>query len=161
MSTTDLYILNGQSTTHLAEFRNGHGSAPICWDYLGKKYIDEKPIYSLSENYLKKVWALDQLGKLTDQERIVMRLTFDRCYIPLDYLNETADACSAFGHECEDDARVNHWPAIGVALKDAANMKFNRHARGIVMSCTSVCDPWIQPSSEYLSNAWPINEQSN
>tara|TARA_R110000737_G_scaffold342487_1_gene367363 strand:+ start:421 stop:906 length:486 start_codon:yes stop_codon:yes gene_type:complete len=160
MSTSDLYILNGKSTTHFAEFRNGHGSAPICWDFIGTKYIDEKPIYSMDHGYLKKVWALASTDKLTHPEATAMLMTFDRAYVPMDCLEEAADGCIRFGEMCEDGRRENHWPEIGEKLREAASMKHNRHARGIALSCTSVSDAWSWPSDEQLSCAWPTHSNN-
>lgn len=160
VSTSDLYIIYGKSVSHLAEFRNGYGSAPICWDYIGGKYLPEKPAYSMDHNYLKKVWALADSGRLTEDERTCMMMTFDRSFLQLADLKGAAIACEVFGKKVEDGRRENHWPAFAEALRDAATMKHNRHARGVALSCTSVCDPWGSENPEQLANAWPIVMQS-
>lgn len=154
MSTSDLYILNGKSTRHVAEFRNGWGSGPMAWDYLGAKYTGEAP--GINPVKLKKIWALASDSRLGHHEKVALMMTFDRMYIPLDHLKDAAAACEKFGSECEDGRRANHWPAFGTTLTEVANMKHTRHARGVCLSCTSVCDPWIEPDNDYISNAWPI-----
>lgn len=158
MSTSDLYVLNGKSTTHLAEFRNGWGSAPIAWDHLAAKYIDEVPAYSMSESHLRKVWELASDERLEPYERCVLMMTFDRSYVPVANLTDAADACEQFGKACENGRSENHWQAIGAALREAASRKLGRHARGVCLSCTSVSDHWINPSDDWLTKAWPIFE---
>lgn len=155
MSTSDLYVLNQKSTTHLASFRNGWGSGPMCWDHLATKYLGEA-VGMFGD--MRRVWNLAGDDRLADHEKIAMMMTFDRAYVPLDRLTDAAEACEKFGLECEDGARVNHWPAFAKALREAAQQKFNRHARGVCLACTSVSDMWVEPSADYLSNAWSIYE---
>jgi hypothetical protein len=156
VSTSDLYILNEKSTRHLAEFRNGWGSAAIAWDHLAEKYIPEKPVYTLSGDHMKKVWALAGDSRLAGHERVVLMMTFDRAYVETAYLGQAAEACERFGAETQDGLRVNHWAAIGAWLRKASTMKLGRHARGICLSCTSVSDMWGEPTNEQLVTAWPI-----
>lgn len=156
MSTSDLYILNGKSTSHLAEFRNGWGSAPVIWDHLGEKYVPERPTYSFDGGHLRKVWALAGDDRLASHEKICLMITFDKAYIPLANLTEAADACARMGAETSHMPGVNHWIGIGDELRKAAKQHFSRHARGIVLSPTSVSDCWGFPSNDWLKNAWPI-----
>lgn len=144
MSTSDLYILNGKSTTHLAEFRNGWGSGPRCWDHLSVKYLGSK--FNMFDP--QPTWDLAGSDKLAEHERIALMMTFDRSYVPIPCLREAAEACELFGAECEDGQMVNHWPAIAEALHSASKLRHNRHARGVVLNCTSVSDMWIDPSSD-------------
>lgn len=160
MSTSDLYILNKKSTTHFREFRNGWGSAPLAWDFIGEKYIPEKPVYSMDSEYLRRVWALAGDTRLEACERIVMMMTFDRAFVPRDRLKEAGEACQDFGRMSSRSAgyhdRVNHWHDIGSALIEMSNAKLTRHARGAALSCTSVSDMWGWPEDDQLSRAWPI-----
>ena len=153
MSTSNMYILSQRSTRHVAEFRNGWGSAPRCWDYLSEKYLGRK---TSMFGDMQSVWGLHTDSRLLECEKTAMLITFDRAYIPLANLEEAGEACAQFGTLCEDGVRVNHWPAFGVALKELAGRKFNRHARGVVISATSVNDVWGWPSREQLDGAWPI-----
>jgi hypothetical protein len=156
MSTTDLYILNGKSTTHIAKFRNGWGSAPMAWDHLAAKYLAKK--LSFFDGY-SDVWALADDDRLQHHEKVALMMTFDRAFIPIEHLADAAECCRKFGAECNIAERVNHWPAIGDALAAAAQKKHRKHARGVVMSCTSVSDPWLQPDDKWLESAWPIYEE--
>lgn len=156
MSSSDLYILNGKSTKHLAEFRNGWGSGPRAWGHLAAKYIPEKPVFSLSESHMKKVWALATHHHVRHHEKVVLMMTFDKAYVPLAHLENAADCCIRFAKECENGSSENHWHEIGESLKLASTMKMNRHARGVALSCTSVNDCWGWPSKEWLEEAWSI-----
>ncbi len=156
MSTSDLYILNAKSTTHLAEFRNGWGSGPRCWDYLAAKYLGRVGSSMMLD--MQPVWDLARDERLAHHERVALMMTFDRAYTPIKHLSDAADACEKFGTECEDGKSVNHWPAFGAAFRSASAMKFSRHTRGVCLNCTSVSDVWGRPSTDWLENAWPIYE---
>ncbi len=156
MSTSDLYVLNEKSTRHLAEFRNGWGSAPVAWDFLATKYIAEKPLYSMDKGHMQKVWDLASDPRLELCERAVLMMTFDRSYVPTANLRDAAEACAKFGALIENGRSANHWPAIGEALRRAATMRLGRHARGVCLSCTSVSDPWGNPAEDWLEDAWSI-----
>jgi hypothetical protein len=156
VSTSDLYVLNGKSTRHLAAFRNGWGSGPRAWDHLAEKYIPVRPAYSMDEKHLEKVWALAGDKRLQDHERAVLMITFDKAFVPVGALTNAAAACEKFGAECEDGRRVNHWPAIGAALRQATETNLGRHARGVCLTCTSVADYWSEPVADWLAGAWSI-----
>ena len=159
MSTTDLYIINGKSVSHVAQYRNGWGSGPVAWDYLSDKYIAEKPIYSLHGDHMKKVWALQSDDRLEECERLALLMTFDGAFVPVHALGLAGDLCIEFAKLSEDGERENHWRVIGEDLKKLSRQKLNRHARGAALSCTSVCDPWADAPESSLSNAWPIFEE--
>jgi hypothetical protein len=157
MSTSDLYILNQKSTTHLVEFRNGWGSAPRCWDYLASKYLSSLGRYSMYSDVMnKKVWALSSDTTVAEEDRIALMMTLDGAYVPVANLRKAGEACVKFGAACENGQTVNHWPAIGEELLRVADEKHNRHARGVCLSCTSVGDPWLGADPNTLKKAWPI-----
>ncbi len=156
MSTSDLYLLNGKSTRHIAEFRNGWGSAPLAWDHLGHKYVDGFRPYSMDPAMLRKVWALADDPRIQHHEGVVLRMTFDKSFVGIADLADAAECCRKFGKECSGADRVNHWHSIGDALADEAQKRHGRHARGVALSSTSVSDPWLQPDEEWLDGAWSI-----
>lgn len=129
----------------------------MAWDYLGKKYVGETPKYSLDHSHLNKVWALYKDTRLQHHERIVLMMTFDKAYVPIDNLEDAAECCERFGLECENGTHVNHWRAIGKALKSATSLRFNRFARGIALSPTSVNDMWC--GDEWVDSAWSIYDE--
>lgn len=157
MSTSDLYIINQKSTRHLAEFRNGWGSAPRCWDYLAGKYLGEAGGSVMAGGDLsKRVWALAKDQSVSADERTALMMTLDGAYVPIPHLEAAGVACEKFGEMCENGRAINHWPAIGAELRKAAKLKHGRHAVGVALSCTSVCDPWIDAGPKELAKAWPI-----
>lgn len=166
MSTSHLYILNKKSTTHFAEFINGWGSAPVVWDYLGGKYISDKPSYGMEMSYLKKVWALHKDDRLEVWERIPLFMTFDKAYVPLSRLIDASNACLRFNSEVgvhpDFQNRVNHWGSIGTALSVAAASKpFSPYARGVALSPTSVNDMWGDAPKDWLDDAWSIYDKED
>jgi hypothetical protein len=155
MSTSDLYVVNQKSTTWLAAFRNGWGSAPAAWDYLGKKYFGES-YHSMDSKELRKVWDLFGDTSLPGDERIVLAVTFDHAYIPLAHLKDVGEACITFHAKSYNGEQVNHWAEIGQSLIGLQGKHFSRFARGVALSCTSVSDMWGWPSDEQLAKAWSI-----
>lgn len=169
MSTTDLYILNRKSTRWVAEFRNGWGSGPCIWDHLASKYLTQfnftdfnRADYIGHDRKYAMVWKLHD--EITSAEQVAMQMTFDRAFVPIDYLEAAGKACIE-AHELIEAhgfwKGVNHWRDIGSKLIELADHKFHPQARGIVLSCTSVSDPWQVPRADFLSDAWPIFEEED
>ena len=156
MSTSDLYWLNAKSTTWVAEFRNGWGSGPAVWDYLGLKYIEELPAYSMADSHLKKVWALATDPRLEPCERLALYMSFDKAFVPVASLLKAGELAIEFWDLSLNGSQVNHWRAIGEALLELTKQPIDRRRRGVVLNCTSVADLWGQPSKAYLAEAWPI-----
>ncbi len=166
MSTSDIYILNGKSTTWVAEFRNGWGSGPCMWDHLANKYFPDVNFTDYDRiDYVgwdrknRMVWDLAGEDRVSGPERVALMLTFDKSFVPTSHLKEAGEACikaydMIVAHGFWEG--VNHWRAIGDALIDLSKKPLHRNARGVVLNCTSINDVWLTPSREYLENAWPI-----
>jgi hypothetical protein len=160
MSTSDLYIINKKSVRHIAEFSNGYGSAPPVWERLYDQYI-HKPTDPPRHGMHKwnDSWKLYRDARLTAAERCCLMMTFDWAYLPLDMLEQAAWYCDEVGVLTEEEGRVNHWRAIGKTLMDASQKKWGQHARGVGLSCTSVCDLWIDCEPEDIAEkSWAIFE---
>jgi len=156
MSSSDLYVLNQHSTTWLASFRNGWGSAPAAWGWLGAKYVPDKPVYTMDREYNRKVWDLTGDPRLTLDEKIVLMFTFDGVYVPLQHVKDVGEACISFYEKSYDGERANNWGDIGQFLLSIAGKKFNRFARGVCLSCTSVSDPWSDWNSDTPQKTWSM-----
>lgn len=150
MSSSDLFYLNKSSTTHFAGFRNGWGSGPAIWSHLKEKYIQG---YDFD---MKKTWALAGAPHVSDEEKCVLMITFDRAFIPKHRLMEAGEACKEVYKQMTGYEGVNHWDAIGDALQEASKARLSHHCRGVVLQCTSVTDIWSNPSGDWLENAWSI-----
>lgn len=157
MSTTTLYKLYKTKVTEFAEFQNGHGSAPPIWDYLCKRFIGADANYYSNVNEL---WPLAKDKRVPEILRVVHSFTFDGAYCPTEKLdiliNASLIAYKTF-NECEQwgPSKVNHWQAIGEAIRKE---KFNKNCCGVVIGCTSVCDPWEWAGKKECGEAWDCIE---
>lgn len=165
MSTSDLYIINHKSTTWVAEYRNGWGSAPICWDFLAEKYFPDvnftdfnRPNYVGFDRKWKMVWGLASDTQVSDEERMALMFTFDNAYVPVKHLKEAGEALKKFYGLCRDwsEGKVNHWDAIGDELIRLSGRKLHYQARGVGLSRTSVNDIWSGDNPDSLEKAWSI-----
>lgn len=159
MSTSDLYLLFGKSVRHWSEHRNGWGSAPIVWDYLGEKYIDAAPSASWRYSY-KPVWELYSHGVLLDSERAALSFTFDDAYVPVAHFPQAADLFEQFNAQISTCAsmanRANHWQAFADELRKAATAVKDKRCRGMCISCTSVNDVWSYRRPKDFGGEWSI-----
>jgi hypothetical protein len=154
MSTSDIYLLFGKSARHWSEHRNGWGSAPLCWDYLGEKYIPGYNPLRWSE-----VWPLNADDRLSQAEKVALLFTLDDAYVPLRDVPQVADWFTEFADLTEADPkfsnRANHWRAFAESLRRAASVK-DKRLRGVCVSCTSVNDTWSMRRPDDFEKAWPI-----
>lgn len=158
MSTSDLYLLFGKSVRHWSEHRNGWGSAPVIWDYLGEKYIPEKPIYSLAADHMCKVTALSEDSRLLNCERAALNFTCDRAYVPKSHLADAAELFDEIYELNYDAARANHWKRFAAEMRKVAATVKDRRLRGVCIACTSVCDEWQYLKPDGIASAWSIFE---
>lgn len=163
MSYSSLYILNKESVSGIDEMRNGWGSGPVVWTHLGLKYLPRQPVYPLGDKeYMNSVWALaSDDSDLHDYERITLRFTFDRAALPLDKIDDAAQSFKQFYEDTQHMDHVNHWGRISETVASVKTMKLSRFARGIVLGCTSVCDPWEYGDQTWIKNAWNIYNQQD
>lgn len=163
MSYTTLYILNQKSTTYQKEYSNSGVSAPLVWDYLSIKYLGLKRMplgYSSDkEQDLQRLWDLAVDPRLSEDEVVVHRMTFDNEYVPIHLFQMAADSCRIFFSKSLAELgreRENHWYSIGDDLERLTEKKLNRFARGACLGCTSVSDPWcdnrILPKAVSIEN---------
>lgn len=140
MSTSDLYSVYKTKTKHLAEFPNGHGTAPVIWGYLCEKYLGQEKIAWLHGHDNKKLWDLVWDNNVPKDFRIVHAFTFDHAVCPNDKIKDLAESCLSVYQKTIDPTQVNHWENIGNFLK---SFKPISRSKGVGLSCTSVCDNWI------------------
>lgn len=140
MSTSDLYRVYGTKATHIAEFRNGWGSAPVVWGYLCEKYLGGTRTSWGINTPLEKLWALSADERVPRCLRLTLGFTYDWAVCPPKKAGELADALEEAGKLCDRPGYVNHWQAIANELR---NHKARARQVGIGISCTSVNDIWI------------------
>jgi hypothetical protein len=170
MSTSDLYVINRRSTRWVQEFSNGWGSGPCIWDHLASKYLSEfnftdyeRSDYIGRDRKYPMIWKLgNNSSPITTEEKIALRMTFDKAFVPKAHLKIAGEACVAAHGMIEAHGfwdGVNHWRAIGEALIELSKRKFHWQARGIALSCTSVGDPWQFANNDDLDDAWAIMKE--
>ena len=139
MSTSDLYRVYRTKASHIAEYRNGWGSAPLLWGYLNEKYLGGTR-YGWSGINNSPLWALSKDMRVPRSLRITHAFTFDQSVCPVDRVSELADALEEAGKICAHEQHVNHWASIAHDLRQT---KLKARQIGFALSCTSVCDPWM------------------
>lgn len=158
MSTSDLYLLFGKSVRHWSEHHNGFGSAPVVWDYLGAKYVSDKPIYTGSEKHLRKVWNLRREDGLSRAELAALFFTFDNAFAPKADLIQIADWFDEFNllivADLDFAGRANHWGEFAVEFRKIHASVKDHRLRGVCITCTSVNDVWAYTKD--FTKAWPI-----
>lgn len=143
MSRSNLYFVYKTTVREVAEFRNSHGSAPPLWQWLCAKYLGWPENEYIFSRDLKPMWALGINPEVPEWARICLYMTFDAGVVTAEHQERAATACE----ECDKVIRawprwigcVNHWAAIGAAIREA---NIPKRAIGIGLSCTSICDPW-------------------
>lgn len=141
MSESTLLILNQKSATHLKDYQNGHGSAPVLWGLIAEKYFGADPYRVLDRDLNRQIYR--GLAQYTPAEACALLLCCDFYYAPIKYGAYVADHLMEVGHEIEQKypEKVNHWEAIGHTILETHNRgKFSRFAQGYVLNCTSVED---------------------
>lgn len=155
MSTSDLYSVYKTKAKHIAEFGNGHGTAPAIWGYLCKKHLNMESYAWLTAG--SKLWDLSKDPRVSTHMRLVHAFTFNRALCPLDRLNELAEACEKVYTITYEDCptHVNHWQSVANELR---KIKPNKRSLGIGLSCTSIADHWLGWKGEEINKLWNIFE---
>lgn len=145
MSTSNLYLVYKTKVREVAEFRNGHGSAPPLWGWLGMNFLGwERNSDWLFSKDMRPLWNLAKDDRVPEWARICLAMTLDRAIITVEHQQVAANACLKC-HEVIDAWPewancVNHWKAIGEAI---ATVKIPKRSAGLGLSCTSVSDVWL------------------
>lgn len=159
MSATILYILNGKSVTYFDEFENGWGTAPAAHEFLIEKYHGPNLPLEFRRDCAIRDFIQDR--KIEGDELMVLMFLMKDAYIPKERLRAAAAECETFGARIPDDGYVNHWPAIGKALREMAEMMLSRHAVGACITSSDVMDHWRECkglSEQGWSIFKPMNE---
>ena len=170
VSHSTLWLVHKTTARVLAEYRNGHGSAPPIWDLLWSRYVERGRRFPIhTERRHGELWALASERRVAESHRIALGLTFDRVVVSLApaSLVRVADALDEVHREILDtDYPMSeyefsrgkwtwtHLPAIARHLRacsmpctcdDARCLgkvfrRISRGALGIGLGCTSVND---------------------
>lgn len=124
------------------ELSNGHGTAPVLWDYLQQKYLPEGQSWITS---CREVWKLFDSPGVSERHKLGLLLTFDRSVLLKKHLLRSVAPLKELAAEmtgfCSAKQWVNHWPAVASFVEAMAAKKDYRMI-GIAINCTSVADVW-------------------
>lgn len=151
MSSSTLYEVFKTTARPINKYRNGHGSAPPVWGYLGGEYLGWDG-YMFSRD-MGPLWKLFYDQSVPSYLQFALGFTFDGALLDPSKLKQCADwsemTYEALLHSKHwGPDKVNHWHAIA---EDLRNYKCDKRALGVGIGCTSVCDPW---------ESWPNGEIS-
>ncbi len=155
MSTSDLYFVNKKSTRHIAEFRDGHGTAPVLWSVLCVEYLgwDEYDWSFGHEGKMRSLWELAFDPRVPFHLRLCHAFTFDRAVCPKDKLLELASACVETSDKIPP-GKINHWKAIADML---LKLRTPGQSIGVALSPTSVSDCWLDWKGQ--TKIWLITDE--
>jgi hypothetical protein len=135
MSYTTVLKVNKRSTREILEFHNSFGSAPVVWMAIGKKYLHDELGWLNDKG--KDLWKLYADKCVPFQLRVVLILTFDKCFVSKQNFQRVAKAIRFFLEQFPpEEGKANHWPKIAEFFE--SNPKYDR----IGFNWTSVCDVW-------------------
>jgi hypothetical protein len=108
--TSVMAIWPGEKVEELEELRNSHGSAPVVWCELSRRYLGG-PFAYLFE--LEALTALQDREDIPDCLRAVFRMTFDLAYVLKEDFHLAAKHVREFLElSPPQEGRANHWPRI-------------------------------------------------
>ena len=140
MSYTSLYDIYKTKKNEIAEFPNGHGSAPPVWAWLCKNYLGPKSYWHSAG---KELWALADDPRVPLNVRLCHVFTFDYALVLPQHFQRMSEACAEMHtilYAWPDWLGcVNHWGAMSELFK---THKVGKRCQGVGMRCTSVCDVW-------------------
>jgi len=139
MSTSTLYKVYKTTRTEIADYRNGHGSAPPVWDWLSSHFLGIQGYYGAGD----KLWALAKDERVPLNVRLCHAFTFDYAVVPPKHFGLMGEACAEMNRILEEWPQwkncVNHWGAFSDLFN---TLKVTKRCIGVGMRCTSVCDVW-------------------
>ena len=110
--TTIIAVFPGDKAVCSNELRNSHGSAPVVWDALSKRYLGWD-IWMRAD--MSDLWNLWKDKSIPEAHRAVLMMTFDKAYVAREHYKRAANDIDKFLADFpEDPNKVNHWPAIAI-----------------------------------------------
>ena len=153
MSTTTIKaVWPGEKVEDLRELRNSHGSAPVIWNEIAKKYLGLRDYeYSFRS---AELWPLYKRNDIQPHHKSVLMMTYDDAIInKKDYKKASEDIRSFLADFPPIDGQVNHWTEIADLFDEDPDCP------AIGFHMTSVCeDPFSgeynEDTDEYDAPDW-------
>lgn len=100
----------------LESYQNSHGSAPVVWNFMSKRYLGVEHYYQLDSDEL--LWATSRNDAIDLAHRKVMVMTYDRAVILSEHVDQAVKHIHAFLSEFQFPSNhVNHWAQIAEDLE--------------------------------------------
>lgn len=129
-------IIPGIEASPYRSIENSFEGAPIVWDILANKYLNQKSYMNCTE----ELWALWQNKELPEYERTVLTMTFDNVYILKNNLPQMVKDLTQFFKENMQSngktAKTYAWSSIIACLNKTSTLD-NIQALGFQFSSAS------------------------
>ena len=151
--TTILSVSAGKSPEDIKELQNSHGSAPVVWNELCKKYFGTEDHSYMG--HISRLWPLYKDQTVPQHHRSVLMMTYDRAYVSKKHFQQASDDIRKFLKDFPPNERyVNHWREIA-EIYDAPD----QGCENIGLYCTSVSDNpflgyWNEEKDDYDIIDW-------
>jgi len=111
--TTIMALWPGEKVEHHLELNNSHGSAPVIWSRMCRKYLGADEHRYMFDSTLDKLWPLWKESTISKHQRAVLMMTYSRAYIlKKDYSRAAQDIRKFLSDFLVPANNVNHWPRI-------------------------------------------------
>lgn len=155
MSTTTVKaVWPGEKTEDLGTLRNSHGSAPVVWNLIAKKYLglDDYEYCRATD----KLWPTYKRADMDRHHRTVLLMTYDNAMVFREnYKQAASDIRSFLADFPAVPGYVNHWTSIADIFDAAPDCP----AIGFHMTSVGE-DPfrgeWNDDTEDYDSPDWSI-----
>lgn len=141
-STTIKAVWPGEKVEDLRELRNSHGSAPVIWNEITKKYLGFKDHEYMF--HIDDILPLYQRPDMPSHHKSVLLMVYDDAMVMQANYQQAASDIRAFLIDFPPrEGYANHWPAI------AAIFESNPECPAIGFHMTSVSeDPFAGSYNE-------------
>jgi hypothetical protein len=145
MSHSTLWACYRTKVVRLAEYRNGHGSAPPIWDLLWSTYVEQgMKLPLMREERLRELWALGTDPKVAEHHRLALQFTFDRCVVPSSLWQTMATALRTCHSEIV--GRPLRWAPLYIGAKESEPTAWEwSHLPAIARHLETLADPSLIP----------------
>lgn len=109
--TTIKAVWPGQKSEDIEELRNSHGSAPVVWNEIAKRYLGLNDYeYSF---HTGELWPLYKREDMPAHQRVVLMMTYDNALVlKANYKQAAADIRAFLKDFPPKDGYANHWKRI-------------------------------------------------
>lgn len=132
MSSTEIYVINSDSSKWIGSTRNAWRGAMFVWDQIARDYLNLDSFPFHDEDLQRKVWNAGKYFELKRYENIVLSSTMDYVYITKSGLKDVLEAFKEYGERHPQSSLMEQYEIINsIDLADDECIAFNQ---------TTVCE---------------------